>query len=169
MAELIAYFSRPGENYVNGYIVNLEVGNTEIAAKMIQEITGADLYKIEPLLEYSRDYSECLEETKADQRRQARPALKHPLPDVKKYEVIYLGFPNYWGTMPMPVFTFLEGCRLEGKRIYPFCTHEGSGIGHSLEDIKRMCPDSEIKNGLALSGAGVHFAKEAITEWLKGE
>lgn len=122
MPELIAYFSRAGENYVNGNILNLSVGNTELAAKIIQEVTGADLYKIEPILEYSKDYSECLEEAKEDQRRQARPALKKPFPDMKKYEVIYLGYPNYWGTMPMPVFTFLEGCRLGGKSsafLYP--------------------------------------------------
>ena len=80
MPELIAYFSRAGENYVNGNILNLSVGNTELAAKIIQEVTGADLYKIEPILEYSKDYSECLEEAKEDQRRQARPALKNHFP-----------------------------------------------------------------------------------------
>ncbi len=84
MPELIAYFSRAGENYVNGNILNLKVGNTELAAKIIQEVTGADLYKIEPILEYSKDYSECLEEAKEEQRRQARPALKEPFPDIKK-------------------------------------------------------------------------------------
>lgn len=115
MPELIAYFSRAGENYVNGNILNLSVGNTELASKIIQEVTGADLYKIEPILEYSRDYSECLEEAKEDQRRQARPALKEPFPDMKKYKVIYLGYPNYWGTMPMLVFTFLEGADLMEK------------------------------------------------------
>lgn len=83
MPELIAYFSRAGENYVNGNILNLKVGNTELAAKIIQEVTGADLYKIEPILEYSKDYSECLDEAKEDQRRQARPALKK---NISRYE-----------------------------------------------------------------------------------
>lgn len=167
MSELIVYFSRAGENYVNGSVVNLEVGNTETAAEIIQESTGADIYRIEPVLEYSKDYSECLEEAKEDQRRGARPALKHPCPDVKKYRTIYLGYPNYWGTMPMPVFTFLEACRLDGKIIRPFCTHEGSGMGNSIEDIKKMCPGAEVKDGLALYGAGIQFAKDTILEWLK--
>lgn len=110
-----------------------------------------------------------MEEAKADQRRRARPALKHPFPDVKKYKVLYLGFPNYWGTMSKPVFTFLEGCRLTGKIIKPFCTHEGSGMGHSMDDIKTLCSDLEVKNGLVLYGAGIYFSKETITEWLKGD
>ena len=169
MSELVAFFSRAGKNYVNGEILNLDVGNTELAAEFIQEATGAGLYKIEPVVAYSKDYSECIEEAKEDQRRNARPALKHPFPDMEHYSVIYLGYPNYWGTVPMPVFTFLENCKLAGKTIRPFCTHEGSGMGHSVEDIKKLCPDSMVKTGLALHGADIRFAKNTIIEWLKGD
>ncbi len=108
MAELIAYFSRKHQNYVNGMLKNLEVGNTEIAAGIIQRLTGADLFKLEPVQEYSRDYNECIAEAQVDQRRDARPELKHYPEEFEKYDTIYLGFPNYWSTMPMAVFTFLE-------------------------------------------------------------
>ena len=107
MAELIAYFSRKHQNYVNGMLKNLEVGNTEIAAGIIQRLTGADLFKLEPVQEYSRDYNECIAEAQMDQRRGARPELKQYPEEFEKYDTIYLGFPNYWSTMPMAVFTFL--------------------------------------------------------------
>ena len=131
MAELIAYFSRKHQNYVNGMLKNLEVGNTEIAAGIIQRLTGADLFKLEPVQEYSRDYNECIAEAQVDQRRDARPELKHYPEEFEKYDTIYLGFPNYWSTMPMAVFTFLEHFDFTGKTICPFCTHEGSGMGSS--------------------------------------
>ena len=94
MAELIAYFSRKHQNYVNGMLKNLEVGNTEIAAGIIQRLTGADLFKLEPVQEYSRDYNECIAEAQMDQRRGARPELKQYLEEFEKYDTIYLGFPN---------------------------------------------------------------------------
>ena len=108
MAQLIIYFSRAGGNYVNGTIKDLPVGNTEIAAKMIREITGADIFKIEPVTMYPADYNECIEQAKDDQRRDARPELKEYPDNLEGYDTIYLGYPNYWGTMPMAVFTFLE-------------------------------------------------------------
>jgi len=150
MAELIAYFSRKHQNYVNGMLKNLEVGNTEIAAGIIQRLTGADLFKLEPVQEYSRDYNECIAEAQMDQRRGARPELKQYPEEFEKYDTIYLGFPNYWSTMPMAVFTFLEHFDFTGKTICPFCTHEGSGMGSSEADIRRFCPGAKLKKGLAI-------------------
>lgn len=167
MAQLIAYFSRAGENYLNGAIKNLTVGNTEIAAKMISEITGGDLFQIVPVHAYSDDYNECIFEAQDDQRRDARPDLKEYPDNLDAYDTIYLGFPNYWGTMPMCVFTFLEHFDLSGKTIRPFCTHEGSGMGHSEADIKRLCPHARIEKGLAIHGADVSHAGKALGNWIK--
>lgn len=167
MAELIAFFSRGDENYVNGTLRWLEVGNTETAAGMIQELTGGELFRIDPGKPYSKDYNACIAEAQADQRRDARPELKAYPESVAEYEVIYLGYPNYWGTMPMAVFTFLEHFDFSGKTIRPFCTHEGSGLGSSVKDIKRLCPGAEVKTGLAIRGSSVDRSKEAIEWWLK--
>ena len=127
MAELIAYFSRSGQNYVNGTIKPLKIGNTEVVAKMIQRRTGAELFKLIPQVSYSDDYNECIEQAKDDQKRGARPELASYPDCFAQYDTIYLGYPNYWGTMPMCVFTFLEHFDFTGITIKPFCTHEGSG------------------------------------------
>ena len=166
MAELIAYFSRNGNNYLNGTIQNLKIGNTEIAVEIIYKITGADIFKINPLVPYSSDYSECIEESKEDLRRNARPELKTYLADIDKYNTIYLCYPNYWGTMPMPVFTFLEKYNFSGKTIKPLCTHEGSNMGNSEDDIKKLCPNSKIEKGLAVLGYKVKDSEKAIKKWI---
>jgi len=166
MAEIIIYFSRKDENYVNGAIKKLNVGNTQVAAEFLQKLTGAKLFKIEPMQEYSKDYNECIAQAQADQRRDARPELKSYPESMKKYDVIYLGYPNYWGTMPMVVFTFLEHFDFSGKTIFPFCTHEGSGMGNSMEDIQRLCPGARIGKSLALKGGGVNQAEPVIKRWL---
>lgn len=127
--KLIAFYSRADDNYVNGLIKTLEVGNTEVAAGIIKELTGADLFKLEQLKPYARDYNECIAQAQADQRQNARPDLKSFPETLDEYDVIYLGYPNYWSTMPMAVFTFLEHFDFSGKTIKPFCTHEGSGLG----------------------------------------
>ena len=135
MGALIAYFSRRGENYVSGKLKELSVGNTEVAAGMLQQLTGADLFQLEPVHEYPKSYNACIDEAQADQLRDARPELKRYPESLDGYDTIYLGYPNYWGTMPMQVFTFLEHFDFSGKTICPFCTHEGSGIGRSEADI----------------------------------
>ena len=120
MADIIVYFSRKDENYVSGAIKNLTVGNTEVAADILHDLTGADLFKMEPIQEYSKDYNECIAQAQADQRRDARPELKVYPESLDGYDTVYLGFPNYWGTMPMAVFTFLEHFDFTGKVIFPF-------------------------------------------------
>lgn len=167
MAELIAFFSRGDENYVNGMIKTLEVGNTEVAADFIQEITGADLFQIQPMQAYSKDYNECIEQAQADQKRNARPELKYYPESFDRYDTIYLGYPNYWGTMPMAVFTFLEHFDFNGKVIRPFCTHEGSGMGSSVRDIKKLCPNAEVKAGMAIHGGSVKRARKDIEKWIE--
>lgn len=167
MAQLIAYFSRADENYVNGAIRKLDVGNTEIAACFIQEATGADLFRIEPVQAYAAGYNECIAQAQADQKRGARPELKSYPDSLDGYDTIYLGYPNYWGTMPMAVFTFLDHFNFAGKTIRPFCTHEGSGMGSSERDIQKLCPGAKVEKGLAIHGGSVKNAGDAIRKWMK--
>lgn len=166
MNKLIAYFSRRDENYVNGMIKNLDVGNTEVAAGMIQKLTDAALFKIEPQKPYSKSYNECIAQAQDDQKRDARPELKSYPESLNDYQTIYLCYPNYWGTMPMAVFTFLEHFDMTGKTIKPLCTHEGSGLGSSVSDIRRLCPGAKVEEGLALCGGSVSRAEEKIKEWV---
>lgn len=167
MSAIIVYFSRKDENYVNGTIKKLAVGNTEIAAKLLSELTGADLFKAEPIQEYSKNYNECIAQAQADQRRDARPELKVYPESLDEYDTIYLGFPNYWGTMPMAMFTFLEHFDFTGKVIYPFCTHEGSGMGRSESDIRRLCPGAVVEKGLLIQGGSVKKAESDIRKWVE--
>ena len=165
--KLIAFYSRADENYFNGTLRVLTVGNTEVAAGIIQELTGADLFKIEQKNPYSKGYNDCIEEAKADQERNARPELKSYPDSIAMYDVIYLGFPNYWSTMPMAVFTFLEHFDFSGKIIRPFCTHEGSGMGRSISDIKKLCPSAIVENGLTIYGCSVNKSRKNIESWVK--
>lgn len=169
MAAIILYFSRKDENYVGGALKMLEVGNTEVAATIIRKLTGADIFKLEPVCEYSKDYNACIAEAQEDQRRDARPELKAYPDSLDGYDEIYLGFPNYWGTMPMVMFTLLEHFDFSGKRIYPFCTHEGSGLGRSLEDIRRLCPKAVVEKGLAIYGGNVNRSENVIKKWIEEE
>lgn len=163
---LIAYFSRPGNNYAGGRIVNLPVGNTEVAANMIREMTGGDLFRIEAVNAYPADYTETTEVAQQELRANARPKLTRHVEKMASYEVILLGYPNWWGTMPMPAFTFLEEYDFTGKTIVPFCTHEGSGLGRSVADIKGLCPQSIVLDGLAVRGSNVKNAQNELSGWL---
>ena len=165
MSSIIIYFSREGNNYVNGSIVNLKTGNTETAAQFIHELTDAPLFKLEPVKPYSLDYTECTKEAQQELRSQARPAVK-ALPDISSYDVIYLGYPNWWGTCPMCVFTFIESQNWTGKTVKPFCTHEGSGMGHSESDLKKACAGADVKKGIAIHGADVSKSRSSIENWI---
>lgn len=167
--KLVVFYSRADENYVNGMIKKLEVGNTEVAAGIIEKLTDAKMFKIEQMQPYSKDYNECIAQAQADQKRDARPELKNYPETLEDYDTIYLGFPNYWGTMPMAVFTFLEHFDFSGKRIRPFCTHEGSGWGNSIKDIQRLCPDAKIEKGLAIHGGSVERSERDIERWIEQE
>lgn len=164
--KLIAFYSRADENYVNGQLKKLDIGNTEVAAGMIKELTDADMFKMEQVQAYSKDYNECIAQAQADQKRDARPELKNYPESMEEYDEIYLGFPNYWSTMPMAVFTFLEHFDFTGKTIRPFCTHEGSGMGSSERDIKRLCPGAKVEKGLAIHGGSVERSRNEIEKWI---
>jgi flavodoxin len=167
MKNLIAYFSREGNNYVGGSIVDLSVGNTEIAAKMIHELTGGDLFRIDAVKKYPANYDETTKVAKAELRQNVRPELKAHMDNMDEYGLIFLGYPNWWDTMPMIVFTFLEGYDFSGKTIVPFCTNEGSGMGRSESDIRKLCPGATVLKGLPITGEGVKRAGNEIKAWLK--
>lgn len=164
---LIAYYSRRGENCVRGEIVNLTVGNTEVAAAIVQALTGADPLHLETVAPYPTDYHETTEVARRELREQARPALWDLPPNLDEYDTVFLGFPNWWGTPPMAVFTFLESYDFSGKTIVPFCTHEGSGMGHSERDIRAACPGATVLDGLAIRGGAVHGAELGIRGWIE--
>lgn len=166
--ELIAFFSRADENYFGGSYRYIDVGNTEVVADMIRDVTGADMFRIDPVRPYSKVYTECVAEAKRDWQAGARPEIR-PLPaGIDGYDVIYLGYPNYCGTMPMHVFTFLESHDFSGKTIRPFCTHEGSGMGRSESDIRKVCPGAEVGPGLAVIGGRVGGARPEVEKWVRG-
>ena len=150
---MIVYYSRTGENYWNGSIKNLEKGNTETVAEMVADMTGGDLFEVETVKTYPEDYYQCIDEAKAELQRGDRPEVKAYADDLEDYDTIYVGYPNWWGTMPMVMFTFLEHYDLSGKRIIPFCTNEGSGMGGSERDLKKICKGAKVEKGLSIHGA----------------
>jgi flavodoxin len=168
MKTLIAYFSRAGGNYVGGSIVKLPVGNTELAAKTIQRLSGGGLFRIETVKDYPDDYHRATEVAKEEQNSGARPELIGSVANMEDYGLIVLGYPNWWGTMPMPVCTFLEEYDFSGKTIIPFCTNGGSGLGRSEKDIAALCPKARLLGGLAVSASGAEGARAEVMAWLAG-
>lgn len=163
---LIAYYSRRGENYVNGSIRELKLGNTEVVAQKIKDLLPeADMFQIDTTYEYSKSYMTCIEEAKKELREQARPEVKNPLDSIDQYDTIILGYPNWWGTMPMACYTFLEKYDMSGKTILPFCTHEGSGMGGSERQIKKLCPEADVAKGLPIHGSQAAESAAAVKAW----
>jgi flavodoxin len=163
---LIVYYSRKGENYFNGNIVTLPVGNTEVMVKIIQELTGGEIFEIETVKPYPADYKETTNVALEEKKKNARPELTGKVENLDSYGVIYLGYPNWWGTFPMVVFTFLESYDFSGKSIIPFCTHEGSGLGSSERDIQKLCQNAKVLPGIAVRGRSVKNSGELIRTWL---
>ena len=164
MAAIVIYFSRAGENYFAGKIKSISKGNTEKAAQMIAGLTGAELFKVEPVVKYSDSYKECVAQAAAEWKSGARPEIIAYPENIEAFDTIYLGYPNYCGTMPMVMFTLLEKMDTEGKVIKPFCTNEGSGLARSEEDIRGLCPGADVRKGLSLLGSKVDEAKPEIAE-----
>ncbi|KUE73684.1 hypothetical protein AUQ37_08275 [Candidatus Methanomethylophilus sp. 1R26] len=165
---LVAYYSRAGENYFGGSKRYIKVGNTKRAAESIAASVGADIFEIRQKVPYSDVYDECIAQAKDDLRKKARPEIEG-FPEKTGYRTMVLAYPNYWGTVPMAVLTFLEGFSTDGMRILPLCTNEGSGMGRSESDIKAACPDAEIGEGLEVPGSsvGTAGAEKRISDWLK--
>ena len=163
---LIAFFSRADENYFGGAMRYVKVGNTEIVVGLMKDMIEADTFKIEMKNPYSPVYMTCIEEAKKDFRAKARPELVTMPASIDEYDTIVLAYPNYWGTMPMAVFTFLEAFDFSGKTILPLCTNEGSGMGGSERDIKKTCPGAAVKRGLSITGSDAAASGSRVKKWL---
>ena len=163
---LVAFFSHTGENFFPGGIRRIDKGNTHIAAEMIAEVCHADLFEIKAVNEYSDIYKECVEQAKTEYNTNARPKLKEDI-EISGYDVIFVGYPNWCGTMPMPVWTFLENHDFTAKVVCPFCTNEGSGLANSEKDMEKLIPTAVRKPGLAIKGSQVQDAMPAIEAWME--
>lgn len=150
---LVAYFSK--------------TGNTETIANMIAGYTGGDLFRVETVTVYPDEYNDLIEVAKEEQDNDERPELASAVEDMNKYQTVFIGFPNWWGTMPMAMFTFLESYDFAGKTVIPFCTHEGSALGRSESDIAALIPEAELQKGLAVRGANVDSAEDDVVGWLE--
>lgn len=165
---LVAYFSRTGNQYSVG---NITEGNTAIIGKMIASKTGGDIFEIKVVKdEYPEDHMKMIEYAKQEKNNNKRPAIAGKIENFKDYDVIFIGYPNWWADMPMPVYTFLESYDFSGKTVIPFCTHEGSGLSGTESNVKTVTK-ADVKKGLAIYG---HVAQNSRTEadkkvsqWLK--
>lgn len=169
--KLVVFFSHTGENYNVGYI---EKGNTRIIADMIAESTGADRFEIVPEKEYPKDsYEECIEIARKEKQTGARPAIKGDV-KVEDYDVVFIGYPNWWGEAPMAVYTFIEKHAWNGKTVIPFITHEGSGMGGTDRKLAAACKGADVMEGKGLAVQGKvaqenqASAKKMVGTWLEG-
>jgi flavodoxin len=151
--KLVAYFSHSG--------------NTREIAGQIQKTAGADIFEIQSMEEYPGNYDATVKQAKQELESNYKPMLKSKIENSDSYEVIFIGYPNWWSTIPMPVVTFLTEYDFKEKTIVPFCTHEGSRLGRSVADITRLCPDSTVLDGLAVRGGSVIGAQNEVSVWLK--
>ena len=163
---LIAYFSHAGQNYSHGGIKNLEVGNTEVVAKKLHAMVESDLFYIDTVQKYPDDHMKKIEIAKQEYEQNARPKLRARVENMDEYDTVILAFPNWWTTMPMALFTFLESYDFFGKTICPLITHGGSGFSNSLRDIAMLCPGSRLTEGLAIHGDHVAACDGELEKWV---
>ena len=164
---LVVYYSRKGENYMPDGLRVLEKGHTEYAAEYIQQAIGADLFEIEPAEPYAAGYRDCCTRAVEEMKSHARPTLRSFVENMEQYDTVFVCFPNWCGTAPMCVFTFLEHYDLAGKRIIPLCTNEGSGMANSEKDLAESCVGAEIFPGLSVRGHQVQSSRDLIADWAK--
>lgn len=142
-------------------------GNTREMANQIHGITGGDIVEIKTVNNYPANYDAVVKKAKEELSSGYKPKLRSTVNNIDAYDVIFIGYPNWWGTIPMALVTFLSENKLSGKRVVPFCTHEGSGLGSSVKDIKKLAPDSIILEGLAVRGRSVDNAQNNVLSWLR--
>jgi flavodoxin len=142
-------------------------GNTREIAQQIQRLTGGDLFEIVSVQPYPEDYDTVVEQAKKELGMAYRPQLKVLLESVAAYDTVFIGYPNWWNTFPMPVATFLRDNDFSGKTIAPFCTHEGSGLGRSVADVVKACRQAKVTRGLAIRGGSVKKAGDQVSRWIE--
>jgi flavodoxin len=142
-------------------------GNTREIAGQIHQRVGGDIFEIQTLAPYPRDYDAVIEQAKKEKSSGYKPPLRTRVEDMTPYELIFIGYPIWWGTIPPPVITFLSAYDLSGKTVIPFCTHGGSALGRSMTDVSRLCPKSTVLDGIAVFGRDVKTAQGKVSEWLR--
>jgi flavodoxin len=160
---LVVFFSHAGENYSVG---NIKVGNTKIVADYISELTGADQFEIVTHKYDGMAYTPLTELAQEEARNDERPAFEGKLDNLDQYDIIFIGGPIWWGTYPQVMFTFFDTYDLNGKTIYPFTTHEGSGLGSCVNDIRRAYPNADVKPGFSIYGHEVRTNKAKVEKWI---
>ncbi len=164
---LVAYFTTKSQLDINRRISETEIGNTAKIANLIKENVFCDLYEIETIEEYPKDMDTLLEVAKKEFDEEAYPELLLHIVNMNEYDIIFLGYPNWYNTMPRAVFTFLNEYDFSGKTIIPFCTHGGGGLGQSVEDIKKILPENEILEAIDIQDKEVESSSEKISTWIK--
>ncbi|MBQ9542158.1 flavodoxin [Ruminococcus sp.] len=166
---LVAYFSRADENYNVGTI---DVGNTQIVAEYIASEVGADSFHIETVTPYPADYDECCDVAKQELADKARPEIQGGVENMEQYDIVFLGYPIWWGDMPMAVYTFMDSCDFSDKVVIPFNTHEGSGESGTYSAIASYLPNAQVLDGMAIQGKTVQEfssdTQQAVRDWLDG-
>ncbi len=165
-ASLTGIHAQTGKKVLVAYY-SLRNGNTRIVAEQIRQNVGGDIFRIETVRSYPSEYRAVTEQAKKELETGYRPKLKRTVPKFDDYDVIYLGSPNWWGTIAPAVFTFLESHNFSGKTIIPFITHEGSRMGNSVSDIKKLAPKATVLEGLPVRGGSADKAEPDVKAWLK--
>ncbi|MBX7435207.1 NAD(P)H-dependent oxidoreductase [Mycobacterium sp. Y57] len=164
---LLAYFSRPGENYFNGGRIDLDVGNTEVLAKLIAATVPVTTYRIEAADPYPHSYDETVARNVDEQQRNARPAIANPLPELTGYHTVLLGSPIWNVRPPMIMSTFIDGVDLAGKTVHPFVTYAVSGLGSTVADYTTLAPRATLGQALAIRGEEAGNARDRVRAWLE--
>ncbi len=165
---LVVYFSRAGENYNVGTVSK---GSTEIVAEIIAKETGADLFKIEPVNSYPVNYNETVRIARDEKRNNSRPKIKNKVKNLKDYDVVFVGYPIWYGDLPMAVYTFFDENNLSGKKIILFSTNEGSGLADTVDTIEKYIKGNVVKNAFSIRGKRVQDSKDKVEaevkKWIK--
>lgn len=164
---LVVYYSKPGETYTPDGIINLKKGNTQEVAERIQKFAKADIFRVETVKSYPDEYMKLIDVAKEELNVKARPAIKEDI-DISKYDTIYIGWPCWWGTLPMCMFTFIEKHDWTGKTVIPFTTHEGSGFGSGLRDLKAAVKGATVAKGLSLRGTAARTSDAQVERFVTG-
>ncbi len=166
---LIVYFPVTRDRSLTGEVDSLThaSGNTQSMAKIIRDLTGADIFEIDLADPYSASYNTVLMEARDDQKKRARPEIRNRVENINRYDMIFLGYPNWWASIPMPIATFMEQYNLSGKKIIPFCTHGGGRLGQSVSAIAKLSPASEILEPFVVSYGGGRSLERDMEKWLR--
>ncbi|MBQ9874118.1 MAG: hypothetical protein IJM30_06620 [Thermoguttaceae bacterium] len=166
---LVVYFSKAGENYNVG---DVKTGNTKILAEKIAKQVGADLFEIAPKIPYPKKYDDCTDFAKEELRKKARPEYLGEIENWEQYEVVFFGYPIWWGDLPMPCYTFIEKRDWNGKKVIPFITHEGSGASGTPKKLEKSCRGAKILKEFVMTGTqaqkGGAQNDAKLSDWLKG-